>query len=729
MSIKVAWITNLPAPYRNKVWENLGKTFDFHVFFTLKENNYKGWKLISAKGFSSQHLGKKSIRLGELDVILGTNGAKKIVSEAQVVIVSGWESFFYIKSLRSAKKLRIPTLLFYESTLSSHRFNGYFVRRFRSWVFSLADYIVTSGTASTEAVIEMGVPPEKISTLFNPVDVDWFSTFAAENRVENLSGHRFLYVGQLIDRKNVKTLIESFSKISKSEDRLTIVGEGPLAGELINYVNTLGLGDSICFTGHQNQEQLAMEYSKANTLVLPSTNEVWGLVVNEALACGLHVVVSKSAGVSDFVAPMKGSFITGTTVDELAEGLKKSREQWIGPILEPEILKFTPEVFALEISSLIEKTYSRSNTTSLTWLTNIPAPYRIPIWEEINSRLNLELLFLRRSEKGRHWDLAKQLTNLKFNYVGLQPIYIFKNTPIYLNWYKVWKKLKRGVPDNIYVDGYESPAFFITAFLAKRKGACIIFGYRSTLSSHRFNGYFVRRFRSWVFSLADYIVTSGTASTEAVIEMGVPPEKISTLFNPVDVDWFSTFAAENRVENLSGHRFLYVGQLIDRKNVKTLIESFSKISKSEDRLTIVGEGPLAGELINYVNTLGLGDSICFTGHQNQEQLAMEYSKANTLVLPSTNEVWGLVVNEALACGLHVVVSKSAGVSDFVAPMKGSFITGTTVDELAEGLKKSREQWIGPILEPEILKFTPEVFALEISSLIEKTYSRSNTTSS
>ena len=100
------------------------------------------------------------------------------------------------------------------------------------------------------------------------------------------------------------------------------------------------------FAGHRNQEELAQLYAASNTIILASTNEVWGLVVNEALASGLHVVVTDKCGVAEFVQDMDGVFICRTDPKSLQEAMNRSSHQWNGYIEEPEILKFTPERFA-----------------------------------------------------------------------------------------------------------------------------------------------------------------------------------------------------------------------------------------------------------------------------------------------------------------------------------------------------------------------------------------------
>jgi glycosyltransferase involved in cell wall biosynthesis len=298
-------------------------------------------------------------------------------------------------------------------------------------------------------------------------------------------------------------------------------------------------------------------------------------------------------------------------------------------------------------------------------------------------------------------------------------LYPLTSVPIYFNFLEPMREILKLRAKTIYVDGWESPAFFITALYAKRLGMKLIYGYRSTQDSHRFTNFVIRKIRSSILSQADFIVTAGSASTKAVEAMGIASEKIVTLFNPVDVSWFYSFARDHRTPVRSGHHYIYVGQLIERKNLAAILHAFAAIRNDADTLTIAGDGPLAQDLKNLAASLGIAESVIFAGHRNQEELAKLYAASNTFILASTNEVWGLVVNEALASGLHVVVTDKCGVAEFVQDMDGAFICSTDQKSLQEAMSTSSRQWNGYIEEPEILKFTPERFADGVVGVVDK----------
>lgn len=343
----------MPAPYRFPIWTRLAESFDLKVAFLCGEKNWRNWIIPSGQSWKHVYLSLKSLRIKEYDFIPSIRGSKKLLEEIDLLILGGWETPFYICTLLAARQKRIPVIQFYESTADSQRFRNKLVTTIRSWIFSKVDLILTIGEASTKAVMLTGVSTEKIITLFNPVDVRWFHSYARKHRTQVTSGHHYIYVGQLIERKNVETILDSFAAIRNDDDTLTIAGEGPLNRDLRELAASLGIAESVIFAGHRNQVELALLYAMSNTLILASTNEVWGLVVNEALASGLQVIVSDKCGVAEFVQDMKGVFICGTDKYSLKKAMSTSAQKWKGYIEKPEILKFTPQKFADEVSNLI----------------------------------------------------------------------------------------------------------------------------------------------------------------------------------------------------------------------------------------------------------------------------------------------------------------------------------------------------------------------------------------
>jgi glycosyltransferase involved in cell wall biosynthesis len=196
----------------------------------------------------------------------------------------------------------------------------------------------------------MGVAPARIHTGFNAVDVKYFHEAAEQHRRVHrteASGHRFIYIGQLIPRKRVDRIIEAFHAIATEHDSLTIVGAGDERPNIIRLVGTFQLESQVQLIPNVLNADVPDILSDHHTLVLASDEEVWGLVANEALACGLHVAVSKNCGVAASIQNMRGVHTAETnSLRDLSTAMTASRDSWSGPINNPEILQHTPERFA-----------------------------------------------------------------------------------------------------------------------------------------------------------------------------------------------------------------------------------------------------------------------------------------------------------------------------------------------------------------------------------------------
>jgi glycosyltransferase involved in cell wall biosynthesis len=338
----------------------MNELIDLKVVFLLKDRNWRNWSAPNSVTWAFEFMGFRSIKIKEFEFVPEFFGVKRILDSTDVVIVGSWEMPFYISSIMRAKRAGIPIVQLYESTPNSQKFQKGMVSKIRSYLLGKADLVVTFGAESSRAVIAMGITQEKILELFNPADVSYFHRMSLKVDKQEDRGHKFIFVGQLISRKNIDSLIHAFSLMREEGDSLFIVGDGRSLDELKGLVAQLELSNHVFFQGHLSREELADAFSRSNTLILPSSNEVWGLVVNEALACGLNVVVSDQCGVAALVKNMSGTFVCGTTYDSIAKQMQKSRMSWAGWNDNPEILNYTPEIFGEMLTSAIGDLVKRS---------------------------------------------------------------------------------------------------------------------------------------------------------------------------------------------------------------------------------------------------------------------------------------------------------------------------------------------------------------------------------
>lgn len=166
------------------------------------------------------------------------------------------------------------------------------------------------------------MPSHRVRTIpFDVVDNEQMSR-AATNARQNSAASRaalglpercFLFVGLLAPHKNVTGLLAAYSLYRQMVKRkvwgLVVVGDGPQTGELRELQCALNLR-GVLWAGPRTSAELAAYYGLATVFVLPSTRDTWGLVVNEAMACGLPVLVSARCGCSpELVEPGRNGFV------------------------------------------------------------------------------------------------------------------------------------------------------------------------------------------------------------------------------------------------------------------------------------------------------------------------------------------------------------------------------------------------------------------------------------
>jgi glycosyltransferase involved in cell wall biosynthesis len=197
-------------------------------------------------------------------------------------------------------------------------------------IVSQFDAALAGGSAQARYIEELGVPPRQIFTPYAVVHNAFFAKAAASAR-RDPSSHRhlpglqspgsfFLTSTRFIKRKNLARLLEGYERYVRLNDdrkawRLIILGDGPERESLMSIANKGIARDAITFAGYRQADEAAVYYGLASAFVHPPTTDQWGLVVNEAMAAGLPVLVSTGAGAAEDLVE---NGINGLTFDPLA---------------------------------------------------------------------------------------------------------------------------------------------------------------------------------------------------------------------------------------------------------------------------------------------------------------------------------------------------------------------------------------------------------------------------
>ena len=339
--MKVLLLNNVPAPYFLPLFEELGKTpgWQLTVCYTTNWNRTVGWQNATLSERSSY----RTVILDQLGFDFSDSIGISLSIAIKLWSFLGNERPDYLICYGYTLKPQILLLVWAMITKTPFALTGdanYYFDRAKglkriaksAWlrlVIKRASALVTIGIASKLFWEKYGATPLQLFSSRLVVDNDFFSkakdTLSEtaknwRNRLELRDKVVFLFVGRLIKRKNINLIIQAAHLLNPDEFDVVIVGSGEEAESL----KLLASDESnIHFSGNVNPDDLPAFYRMADVLVLPADDEPWGLVVNEAMACGLAVIAYKFCGATiDLVDSDNGIVLQGFSIKELANAMQ-----------------------------------------------------------------------------------------------------------------------------------------------------------------------------------------------------------------------------------------------------------------------------------------------------------------------------------------------------------------------------------------------------------------------
>jgi glycosyltransferase involved in cell wall biosynthesis len=222
-------------------------------------------------------------------------------SGPRAVAIPGWGDPVSLAALREAKARRIPLVLMSESTAWDEPRVAW-KEAVKRRIVRLFDAALVGGRPQANYVAQLGMPPERIFLGYDVVDNAHFARPApAPAEIAPWNGRPFfLASARFIAKKNLPRLLRAFARYRELAGsdawNLVLLGDGPLRAELEALRAQLGLEPHLLVPGFRQYPELPGWYQAASCFVHASTSEQWGLVVNEAMAAGLPVLVSNRCG-------------------------------------------------------------------------------------------------------------------------------------------------------------------------------------------------------------------------------------------------------------------------------------------------------------------------------------------------------------------------------------------------------------------------------------------------
>lgn len=234
-----------------------------------------------------------------------------------VVAVPGWSHRGALAALLWCLRSGTPAVLMSDSTERDHRRRAWQEAAKRR-IVALCGSAFVAGTRQRDYLARLGMPPARVCLGFDVVDNAHFSAGADRARQDeaatrarlSLPGRYILTVCRFVEDKNVLGLIEAYDRYRIRARGgawpLVIAGDGPLRPVIERMIADRNLGAQVHLPGFRQYQELPACYGLAGVFVLPSTMEPWGLVVNEAMAAGLPVLVSDRCGCADDLVGRNG---------------------------------------------------------------------------------------------------------------------------------------------------------------------------------------------------------------------------------------------------------------------------------------------------------------------------------------------------------------------------------------------------------------------------------------
>ena len=368
MTRKIVIITEIIAPYRIPVFNALARQdgMALHVIFLAETDKaLRQWLVYTEEiRFSHEVLRSWRFRAGRLSLLVN-RGLRSALDAAnpQAILCGGYNYPSSWNALRWARRRNVRFVLWTESNQRDKRSGHAVIEWLKRYFVNSCDGFVVPGKASFAYLRSLGVGESCIFTAPNAVDITLFAMHAEKVKTEAVSfrarfglPQRFiLFVGRLVPEKGVFDLIQAYAKLEsdlRSKVGLVFVGDGVSTEALSEQAKSIAPG-TICFPEFAQREDLAGFYALAEAAVLPTHTDTWGLVVNEAMACGLPVISSSAAGcVADLIeSGWNGLIVSGGEIGQLASAMDKlaSNEDLrslMGQRSRQRIAQFSPEAWA-----------------------------------------------------------------------------------------------------------------------------------------------------------------------------------------------------------------------------------------------------------------------------------------------------------------------------------------------------------------------------------------------
>lgn len=617
--VRVAFVTNIPAPYRVPVLDRLSRVagIDLTVFYAARTEPDRQWDL---PPLPYRHVfldGKMVSRAGRFIHHNPAIWGELLRLSPDVVVTTGYNpthllAYFY--TLLYGKRHVVMT----DGTVDSEQGLSLLHRLIRTHIIGRSAAGVAASHGGWRLLRSYGMPSARlhISPLCANPDADWQSTADSPRDLD------LLFSGRLVPVKNADFALRVADRLAQRLGRvvrMAVLGDGPLLGELQAQAAALRPSVQVEFAGHVAQHALPGWFGRARLFIFPTRWDPWGVVANEAMEAGTPVLVSPHAGVAeDLVCDGRNGRVL--TLDEprwvdAAAALLQAPAAWqeMAANSRQTVAAYRADAAAAGLADAVLQAGGRAGAVRHSTFVRRPRVvcvqhrllnYRVALFEGLRQRL---------AEDG-----------IEFVLVHGQPTLAeaTENNSGQLDWARhapdrdllggrfVWQPPGRSAlgADLVIVAQEKKQLWNAVAMTLQRPARLAYWGHESDCKSARSKG-LRERVTLWQIPTVDWWFADTERSADLVTEAGFPADRVTTLENAFDphsltVQCLGIALAETQ-SFLSGLGIepgapvgIFIGSLTPDKRIGFLLETAKTIRQRVPgfRLLVVGSGPLADEV-------------------------------------------------------------------------------------------------------------------------------------